>query len=152
MSNLLQAVSVSRTGRVTPQNGTEVRIAVVGAAIWQAPDHYVVVVLKDFAGAQYEPAVGIVAVLQVERDGPAGTRAAVGPAAVVGPAVMEAHVAHGNDHRDLDDLGVVVGRVLRQYALQVSALSLREVPGHRVIAADLLPAVTAVDHRDGAHL
>src|SRR5262245_13564522 len=150
MSSLLRVVSVSRTGRVTPQNGTEVRIAVVGAAIRKAPDQYVVVVREGLAGAQSDRARGVLAVLQVERDGPARTWAAVGQAAVVGPAVMEAHVALGNDHRDLDDLGVVVCRVLRKHALKLAAVPLREVPGHRVIATDLLPQVAAVDHRDRA--
>src|ERR1700722_3672717 len=139
MSDLLQGVSVGRTGRVAPHNGAEVRIAVVGAAIWKAPDQCVVVVGEDLAAAQYELAVGVLAVLQVERDGPARTRAAVGHAAVVGPAVMEAHVALGNDHGDLDDPGVVVGRVLRKHALQVADLPLRAVPGPRVLAAALPP-------------
>src|SRR5260370_21225051 len=102
MSNLLQVVSVRRTGRVAPQNGTEVRVAVVGAAIGKAPDQYVVVVREDLAGAEHERAVGVLAILQVERDGPAGAPAAVGRAAVVGPAVVEAPVAPGNDHRGLD--------------------------------------------------
>src|SRR5229473_277342 len=106
MLSLLQVVYVSGTGRVAPQNG-----AVVGAAIGTTPDHRVVVVREDLTAAQHEPAIGVPAVLQVEGDGPARTRAAVCPAAVVDPAVMKAHVALGNDHRNLDDLGIVVRRV-----------------------------------------
>src|SRR5690348_18438152 len=101
MSDLLRVMSVGRTGRVTPHNGAEIGIAVVGAAVGKAPDQCVVVVGEDLTGAQHELAVGVVAVLQMEGHGPAGTRAAVGHAAVVGPAVMEAHVALGNDHRYL---------------------------------------------------
>src|SRR3984957_4474127 len=100
MSDLLQGVSGIRTGRVTPQNGTEVGIAVVGAAIGEAPDQQVVVIGEDLAGAQDERPVGVVAVLQVEGDGPAGTLAAVTRASVVGPAVMGAPVALGDDYRD----------------------------------------------------
>src|ERR1700735_5251578 len=97
MSNLLRWVPVRRTGRVMPQDGAEVRVAVVGAAIGQAPDQHVVVIREGLAGAQHERAVGVVAVLQVERDGPAGTRAAVGRAAVVDPAGGDAHVGLGSD-------------------------------------------------------
>src|SRR5437667_3957000 len=100
--------AVGRKGRVAPHHGAEIGVTVVGAAIGKAPDQRVVVVGEDLAGAQHVLAVGVLAVLQVEQDGPAGPRAAVGQAAVVGPAVVEAHVALGDDHRDLDDLGVVV--------------------------------------------
>src|ERR1035437_11200572 len=106
-SSCSRCPSAGRVG-VTPHNGTEVGVAVVGAAIGKTPDQYVVVVREDLAGFQHERAVGVLAVLQVERDGPAGTWAAVGRAAVVSRAVVEAHVAPGNDHRDLDDPGVVV--------------------------------------------
>jgi hypothetical protein len=110
-----------------------------------------VVVGDQLAGAQLEPAVGVVAVLQVKRDRPAGTRAAVGLAAVVGPAVVEAHVALGDDHRDLDHAGVVVGRVPAEHGLKLGRVTLGEVPGHGVNVAGLTPPVAAVDHRDRAH-
>jgi hypothetical protein len=111
-----------------------------------------VVVGDELARAQLEPAVGVLAVLQVKGEGPAGTRAAVGLAAVVRPAVMEAHVALGDDHRDLDHVGVVVGRVPVEHGLQLTRVTLGEVPGHGVHLADLAPPVAAVHHRDRAHL
>jgi hypothetical protein len=151
MSNLRCAVSAAVGGPVAPQDRAEVWIAVIGAAVRQAPDQHVVVVGEDLAGAQLEPAVGVLAVLQVERDGPAGARAAVGRAAVVGPAVVEAQMALGDDHRDLGHVGLVVGRVPAQHDLQVVGVPIGEVPGHGVIVADLAPSVTAVDHRDRAH-
>jgi hypothetical protein len=64
---------------------------------------------------------------------------------------MEAHMALGDDHRDLDHVGLVVGRVPVEHALQVERIPIREVPGHGVIAAGLTPPVAAVDHRDRAH-
>src|SRR5258708_19155431 len=111
MSSLLDAVPGCLNGRAVPQNWAEVRVAVVGATVWQSPDEYVVVVCEGLAVAQVEPSVGVGAVLQMKRDGTAGMRAAVGRAAVVGPAVMEAHVALGDYHRHLDHGGVVVSRV-----------------------------------------
>jgi hypothetical protein len=64
---------------------------------------------------------------------------------------MEAHMALGDDHRDLHHVGVVVGRVPAEDGLQVARIPVREVPGHGVIAAGLTPPVAAVDHRDRAH-
>ena len=64
---------------------------------------------------------------------------------------MEAHVALGDDHRNLGHAGVVVGGVPTEHAFQVAGIALREVAGHGVIAAGLTPPVTAVDHGDGAH-
>src|SRR3954447_21416017 len=110
MSDLQLVVAVGRVGRLTPQDGTELRIAVVGPAIGQVPDQYIVVVRKELTGAQRKWPVGVAAVLEVEGDGPTGTRAVVPGAAVIGPAMVETHVPLGNDHRDLDDGGVVVGR------------------------------------------
>src|ERR1700721_3154027 len=107
MSNLQCVVPAAVGALAAPEDRAEVGIAVIGSAVRQPPDEHVVLVGDELAGAELEPAVGVLAVLQVQRDGPAGTRAAVGLAAVVGPAVMEAHMALGNDHRALDARGVV---------------------------------------------
>src|SRR5258708_23837049 len=126
MSSLLDAVPGCLNGRAVPQNRAEVRVAVVGATVWQSPDEYVVVVCEGLAGAQFEPLVGVGAVLQMKRDGTAGVRAAGGRAAVGGPAVMEAHVGLGGYHRPLYPRGVFVRRAFWERAIPRHVLPLRE--------------------------
>jgi hypothetical protein len=66
MVNLQCAVPAAVGGPAAPQDRAVVRIAVIGASVRQAPDQHVVVVREEFAAAQLEPAVGVLAVLQVE--------------------------------------------------------------------------------------
>src|SRR5689334_19400210 len=100
------ASAIVSVGRV-PGDGAVVRVAVVGVTVGLATHEHVVVVRDGLAGAQNVRTVRVRAVLQMEGDGPAGPRASVGPAAVVDPAMVEAHVPLGNVHRHLDDLDVV---------------------------------------------
>ena len=81
-----------------------------------------------------------------------GPVAAVGAAAVVGPAVVEAHVPLGDDHRHLDDLGVVVGGVLVQQLGRARTCRGRRSACWCCRRRRSPSTRAAVDHRDGAHL
>src|SRR6185437_1570225 len=78
--------------------------------------------------------------------------AQVGRAAVVGPAVVKAHMTLGNHHRDGTYLGIVVSGVVGQHLIEFAAVPLGEMPNRTVVVADLVPAMAAVHHGDGAHL
>src|SRR5918999_4490834 len=116
-----------------PDRGAELGIRIVGGTVGRTSHQIVVVVLDYGAVGQNDLPVPVVAVLQVQRDGPARPVGDVGATAVVDPAVVEVHVSLGDRDRNLLDGGVVGGRVVLQHLLELVAVAVGEVAGGAVV-------------------